>query len=332
MSVHVVAVTRRIPRIGVDLLREQADIELRIHDSDAPPTADELHDLLNGADGVLSLLSEHYTGDVLDRYPSIRVLSNFGVGYDNIDVDAATARGVAVCNTPGVLTAATAEIAWSLLMAASRRIPEAIDFVRAGSWSSWGPTMMLGQPIVGQTIGIVGYGRIGQEVANMARGFGMRVLAWDRTPHTKPQEAVEFTDLETLLSESDFVSIHVPLTPETTGLIDSEALGKMKPNAILINTSRGPVVDQDTLVAALTNGTIWAAGLDVTTPEPLPMNHPLHELSNCVILPHIGSATITARDAMSSLAARNLIAVLNGEVPPHIVNPSVFEQTHTQES
>lgn len=332
MCAHVVSVTRRIPRIGVDLLREQPGIELRVHDSDAPPNPDELRTLLDGADAVLSLLSEQYTGDVLDTYPSIRVLSNFGVGYDNIDVDAATERGVAVCNTPGVLTAATAEIAWSLLMAAARRVPEAISFVKAGQWSSWGPTMMLGQPIVGQTIGIVGYGRIGQEVANMARGFGMRVLAWDRNPHTKPQDGVEFVDLDDLLSTADYISIHVALSSETTNLINAEAFGKMKPNAILVNTARGPVVDQDALVAALQNGTIWAAGLDVTTPEPLPMEHPLHDLPNCVILPHIGSATITARDAMSSLAARNLIAVLNGEMPPHIVNPTVFEHTHTEES
>lgn len=327
MCAHVVSVSRRIPRIGVDLLREQPDIELRVHDSDAPPNPDELKALLDGADGVLSLLSEQYTGDVLDAYPSIRVLSNFGVGYDNIDVDAATERGVAVCNTPGVLTAATAEIAWSLLMAAARRVPEAIEFVKAGEWSSWGPTMMLGQPIVGQTIGIVGYGRIGQEVANMARGFGMRVLAWDRSPHTKPQDGVEFVALDDLLSTADYISVHVPLSTDTANLINADAFGKMKPNAILVNTARGPVVDQDALVAALRNGTIWAAGLDVTTPEPLPMEHPLHQLPNCVILPHIGSATITARDAMSSLAARNLIAVLNGEMPPHIVNPTVFEHT-----
>ena len=332
MCAHVVSVTRRIPRIGVDLLREQPDIELRVHDSDAPPNPTELKALLDGADGVLSLLSEQYTGEVLDAYPSIRVLSNFGVGFDNIDIDAATARGVAVCNTPGVLTAATAEIAWSLIMATARRVTEAIGFVKAGEWSSWGPTMMLGQPIVGQTIGIVGYGRIGQEVANMARGFGMRVLAWDRSPHTKPNEGVEFVELDDLLGVADYVSIHVPLSPETTHLIDAEAFGKMKPNAILVNTARGPVVDQDDLVEALRNGTIWAAGLDVTTPEPLPMEHALHQLPNCVILPHIGSATITARNAMSSLAARNLIAVLNGEMPPHIVNPSVFEHSHEEES
>ena len=332
MCAHVVSVSRRIPQIGIDLLREQPNIELRVHDSDAPPDARELRDLLSGADGVLSLLSEHYTGEVLDAYPTVRVLSNFGVGFDNIDVDAATARGVAVCNTPGVLTAATAEIAWSLIMAAARRLPEAMGFVKAGQWSSWGPTMMLGQPIVGQTIGIVGYGRIGQEVANMARGFGMRVLAWDRSPHTKPQEAVEFVDFDDLLAQSDYISVHVPLSPDTVNLIDSDALGKMKSNAILVNTARGPVVDQDALVAALKNGTIWAAGLDGTTPEPLPMDHPLHQLENCVILPHIGSATITARDAMSSLAARNLIAVLNGEMPPHIVNPSVFEHSHLKES
>jgi glyoxylate reductase len=286
---------------------------------------------LQGTDGVLSLLSERYTAEVLDTHPSIRVLSNFGVGYDNIDVDAATARGVAVCNTPGVLTAATAEIAWTLLMAAARRIPEAIDFVKAGEWSTWGPTMMLGQPVVGATIGIVGYGRIGQEVARMARGFGMRVLAWDRSSHTKPADEVEFVAFNKLLTEADYVSIHVPLTPDTHHLIDAAALALMKSSAILVNTARGPVVDQDALVEALRDGTIWAAGLDVTTPEPLAPDHPLVTMNNCVVLPHIGSATITARNAMSSLAARNLMAVLRGEMPPHIVNPDVFEQTHDQE-
>lgn len=330
MCSHVVAVTRRIPHIGVDLLRNEPDFSVRVHDSDAPPTADEWEALMAGADGVLSLLSEHYTGAVLDAHPTIRVLSNFGVGYDNIDVAAATARGVAVCNTPGVLTAATAEIAWTLLMAAARRVREAMTTVLNGEWRSWGPTVMLGQPVVGATIGIVGYGRIGQEVANMARGFGMRVLAWDRSPHTKPRDGVEFLDLPDLLAASDYVSVHVPFTDSTRHLINADVLNHMKPNAILVNTSRGGVVDQDALVEALRNGTIWAAGLDVTTPEPLPPAHPLVQLENCIILPHIGSATISARDAMSSLAARNLIAVLRGDMPPHIVNPSVFEHTHPE--
>lgn len=191
--------------------------------------------------------------------------------------------------------------------------------------------MMLGQPVVGATIGIVGYGRIGQEVARMAHGFGMRVLAWDRSPHTKPADGVEFVAFNELLGMADYVSIHVPLSPETRHLIDAAALAMMKPGAILVNTARGPVVDQDALVDALREGTIWAAGLDVTTPEPLPPDHPLITMSNCVVLPHIGSATITARNAMSTLAARNLMAVLRGEMPPHIVNPDVFEQTHNQE-
>lgn len=332
MCAHIVSVTRRVPRVGVDLLREQPDIELRVHDSDAPPSAEEWNALLDGADGILSLLSEQYTGDVLDAHPSIRVLSNYGVGYDNIDVQAATVRGVAVCNTPGVLTSATAEVTWSLLMAAARRLPEGIDLVKADKWGSWGPTMMLGQPIVGAIIGIVGYGRIGQEVAKMARGFGMRVLAWDRSPQNKPQAGVEFVSLDDLLSTSDFVSVHVPLTAETTHLINAAAFQKMKPSAILVNTARGGVVDQDALTTALTDGTIWAAGLDVTTPEPLPSTHPLVQMSNCVVLPHIGSATITARDAMSMLAARNLISVLRGETPDHIVNPSVLQITHHEGS
>lgn len=324
MCAHVVAVTRRIPRAGVDLLIAQPDIEVREFDHDLPPNQEEWFALLDGADGVLSLLSERYTGDVLDRYPQIKVLSNFGVGYDNIDVAAATARGVAVCNTPGVLTDATAEIAWALLMAAARRVPEAIDFVKAGQWETWGPTSMLGQPVVGATIGIVGYGRIGQSVARMARGFGMRVLAWDRSPATKPQDGVEFVSLSELLAEADYVSVHVPYSESTHHLIDADALAAMKSTAILVNTARGGVVDQDALVEALQNDTIWAAGLDVTTPEPLASDHPLVQMTNCVVLPHIGSATITARDAMSMLAAQNLIAVLRGEMPPHIVNPSVL--------
>ncbi len=330
MCAHKVSVMRRIPQVGVDILRNHPDIELRVHDFDAPPTPAEWESLLDGADGVLSLLSESYTGEILDKYPDIKVLSNFGVGYDNIDVEAATARNVAVCNTPGVLTAATAEIAWALLMAAARRVPEAIDFVKAGQWDSWGPTMMLGQPIVGATIGIIGYGRIGQEVAKMAQGFGMRVLAWDRTPSSKPQDGVDFVELDALLNDADFISIHVPLTDDTTHLIDAAALSKMKPSAVLVNTARGPVVDQDALVEALNNGTIWAAGLDVTTPEPLAADHPFVTMQNCVVLPHIGSATITARDAMSTLAARNLIAVLTGKTPDHIVNPSVLEHIQSK--
>lgn len=325
MCAHVVAVTRRIPRVGVDLLIEQPDIEVREFDHDLPPNQEEWFALLDGADGVLSLLSERYTGDILDRYPQIKVLSNFGVGYDNIDVAAATARGVAVCNTPGVLTDATAEIAWALLMAAARRVPEAIDFVKAGHWETWGPTSMLGQPIVGATIGIVGYGRIGQSVARMARGFGMRVLAWDRSPSTKPQDGVEFVPLADLLTQADYISVHVPYSESTHHLIDADALTAMKPTAILVNTARGGVIDQDALVDALRSGTIWAAGLDVTTPEPLAPDHPLVQMTNCVVLPHIGSATITARDAMSMLAAQNLIAVLRGTQPPHIVNPSVLK-------
>ena len=325
MCAHVVAVTRRLPRVGVDLLRAQPDLVVREFDHDLPPNPHELAELLDGADGVLSMLSERYNAEVFDRYPSIRVLSNYAVGYDNIDVLAATAHGIAVCNTPGVLTDATAEIAWSLLLAAARRIPEAVDLVRAGMWLTWGPTTMLGQPVVGSTIGIVGYGRIGQSVAQMARGFRMRVLVWDRSPATKPQEGVEFVSIPELLEASDFVSLHVAYSAETHHLIDAAALARMKPSAILINTARGAVMDQDALVVALQDGTIWAAGLDVTTPEPLPPDHPLVTMPNCVVLPHIGSATITARNAMSTLAAQNIIAVLRGETPPHIVNPSVLE-------
>lgn len=324
MCAYNVSVTRRIPKVGVELLKAQPDLIVREFDQPLPPGRDEWLNLLDGADAILSLLSETYSAEILDAYPGIRVLSNYGVGYDNIDVAAATARGVAVCNTPGVLTDATAEIAWSLLMAAARRVPEAIDFVKAGQWETWGPTSMLGQPVVGATIGIVGYGRIGQRVAAMARGFGMRVLAWDRSPATKPQNSVEFVDLSELLQIADFVSVHVPYSEATHHLINANALKLMKPTSVLVNTARGGVVDQGALVQALEDHSIWAAGLDVTTPEPLPADHPLVTLTNCVVLPHIGSATIPARDAMSLLAAQNIIAVLRGEQPPHIVNPDVL--------
>ena len=321
----LVAVTRPIPEAGIALLRERC--EIRQWEDELPPSPDELDTLLEGADAAITLLTDRIDGALLDRHPELRVVSNFAVGYDNIDVDAATARGVAVCNTPGVLTGATAELAFALLMATARRLPEAAGYVRDGKWKTWGPLLLRGQAVTNATIGIVGFGRIGQAVARMASGFGMSILAWDRSPASKSTHGlhVRFVELDRLLRHADFVTLHVAYSDETHHLIGAPELAKMKPTSVLINTARGPVVDTDALVHALENGEIFAAGLDVTDPEPLPANHPLVSMPNCVVLPHIGSATVQARDDMASLAAENLLAVLDGRRPDAIVNPEVLD-------
>lgn len=320
----LVAVTRIIPEAGLSLLRERA--EVRLWEEELPPTPEQLAELLRGAQGALTLLTDVINGEVLDREPQLKVISNFAVGYDNVNVDDATARGVAVCNTPGVLTETTADHAFALLMAAARRIVESVEYVRAGKWVTWGPTLLLGRDIYNTTLGIVGFGRIGREVARRGRGFNMRILAYDthQDEAAAAELGVEYRPLDDLLRESDFVSLHTTLTPETTHLIGAREFGLMKPEAILVNASRGPVVDTDALVTALREGQIWAAALDVTDPEPLPADHPLVSMPNVIVVPHTASATIATRDNMASLAARNLLAVLEGETPPAIVNPEVL--------
>ena len=321
-----VAVTRVIPDAGLRLLREAADV--RLWEDELPPSPERLAELLRGCAGALTLLTDQIDGEVLDREPQLKVISNFAVGYDNVDVPAATERGVAVCNTPGVLTETTADFAWALLMAAARRVVEGADYVRAGKWKTWGPTLLLGRDLTGATLGIVGFGRIGREVAKRARGFDMRVLAYDA--HQDEAAARElgaaYVPLDDLLRESDFVTLHVALTPETSKMIGARELGLMKPEAILVNAARGPVVDTDALVAALRDGTIGGAALDVTDPEPLPADHPLIALPNALVVPHMASATVATRDRMAELAAHNLLAVLRGEHPPGIVNPEALER------
>jgi glyoxylate reductase len=315
-----VAVTRRIPDAGLRLLRDAATV--RLWDRDLPPDADELLELLTDCDGAVTLLTELIDGPLLDRLPRLRVVANMAVGYDNIDIPAATAHGVLVCNTPGVLTNATADHTWALLLAAARRIPESIAYVREGRWQTWDPLLLLGQEVSGATIGIVGLGRIGKEVAKRARGFDMRVLAFDPYPDEAfaREHAVSYVPLDQLLAESDFVTLHVNLTDETTRLIDAAAFARMQPTAILVNASRGPVVDTDALVSALREGSILAAALDVTDPEPLPADHPLVTMPNCIVVPHTASGTVQTRNAMAELAARNLLAGLRGERPPTPVN------------
>lgn len=320
-----VVVTREIPEAGLRLVRE-AFSDVEVWADPLPPSPDELAGLLRGRDGALTLLTDTIDGAVLDREPQLKIVSNFAVGYDNIDVEAATARGVAVGNTPDTLTETTADFAFALLMAAARRVTEGADYVRAGKWETWGPRLLLGRDVHGATLGIVGFGRIGKEVAKRARGFGMELLATDayEDPAAAAEFGITYVPLDELLRRSDFVSLHVALTPETTGMIGAEAFAAMKPTAILINAARGPVVDTGALVTALASGEIAGAALDVTDPEPIPADHPLLRLPNALVVPHIASATVATRDRMAEMAARNLISVLRGEPAPSIVNPEVL--------
>jgi glyoxylate reductase len=321
-----VLVTRVIPAAGMDMVREACDVDL--WEDELPPPRDELLRRVAGVDGLLSLLTDRVDDELLDAAgPQLKVVSNFAVGFDNIDVPVLTRRRIPAGNTPGVLTETTADLAFALLMAAARRIPEGVDYVRDGKWRTWGPMLLMGVDVHGATLGIVGFGRIGRELARRGRGFGMRILYHDVNPATTDEEAelgarrVEMADL---LREADFVSLHVNLTDETHHLIDADALRAMKPTAVLVNTSRGPVVDPDALVAALRDGEIFAAGLDVTEPEPLPADHPLVGLPNCIVVPHIASASRVTRDRMAQMAAENLLAGLRGERLPTPINPEVY--------
>jgi lactate dehydrogenase-like 2-hydroxyacid dehydrogenase len=281
-----------------------------------------------GCDGVLTLLTDRVDDEFLDSAgPQLKVVSNYAVGFDNVDVPACTARGIPVGNTPGVLTETTADLAWALLMAAARRLPEGDRYVRAGRWQTWGPMLLLGPDVHGGTLGIVGFGRIGQAVARRATGFGMTILYHDVQRATADaEEAVgaSFVPLPELLERSDFVSLHVNLTDDTRGLISTDALRRMKATAVLVNTSRGPVVDPRALHLALRDGEIFAAALDVTDPEPIPPDDPLLSLENCLVVPHIASASRATRGKMAEMAAANLLAGVRGERLPTPVNPEVY--------
>lgn len=327
MSKPKVFVTRVIPEKGLGIIREYCEVD--VWQNELPPTRDELLQRVRGIDGLLSLLTDAIDSEVMDEAGSqLKVISNYAVGFDNIDVPAATARNIPVGNTPDVLTDATADFTFALLMAVARRIPEAERYVHEGKWKTWGPMTLLGVDIQGATLGLVGFGRIGKAVARRALGFDMRVIYYSpNEKKTYPDLNTTQVDFETLLKESNFISLHTPLTPETRHLIDAEALSKMKPNAVLINTARGPVVDSEALYQALKEKRIFGAGLDVTDPEPIPMESPLLTLDNIVIVPHIASASKTTRDQMSWMAAQNLIAGLKGERLPNCVNPQVYSRT-----
>ena len=300
-------VTRDLPGNALDRLRSEHDVD--VWPEPDPPPREALLRRVKDADALLSLLTDEVDAEVM---ASLRAIANYAVGTDNIDLEAATVRGIPVGNTPDVLTETTAELAFALMLAVARRIVEGDRYVREGRWGEWRPDLLLGHDLHGSTLGIVGFGRIGRAVARRAEGFGMTVV------HGLP--------LEDLLGRSDFVSLHAPLTPRTRGLIGAAELERMKPTAILVNTARGPLVDTHALAAALGEGEIAGAGLDVTDPEPLPAGHPLLQAPNLVIAPHIGSASHRTREAMADMAVDNLIAALAGDRMPHCANPEVYER------
>jgi glyoxylate reductase len=318
-----VFVTRQLPEEALSIIRPVAGTE--VWPGELPPPREMLLEKVAELDGLLCLLTDKIDAELLDRAPKLRVVSQMAVGYDNVDVAACTARGVAVGNTPGVLTETTADLTFALLLATARRIVEADRYTRSGEWQTWSPMLLTGPDVHHATLGIIGMGRIGYEMARRARGFEMTVLYTD----TRRSEAAEgdfgarYVDMDTLLAESDFVTVHTPLLPETRHLMGAAQFAKMKPTAIFINTSRGPVVDQAALYEALKSRTIAAAGLDVYEIEPLPLDDPLLTLDNAVLLPHIGSASIATRTKMAVLAAENLVAGLEGRPLPNPVNPEV---------
>lgn len=316
-----VFVSRRIPDEGLNRIATAADVD--VWPDRLPPSAEVLRDRVKGCVGLVSLLTDRVDAALLDAAPGLKVVSNFAVGVNNVDVPACTARGVRVGNTPGVLTDATADIAVTLLLAAARRLGESAADAKAGRWLTWEPLGWLGQDLAGKTLGIVGLGRIGVATAKrLHHGWGMKVLYTARSPKADAERelAAERVSFDELLAASDFVSLHADLNPTTAGLFGVEQFRKMKRTAVFVNTSRGPLVDQVALAEALRAGTIFAAGLDVTDPEPLPPTHELYALPNCVIAPHVASATVGTRDAMARLCADNLLAGLRGEPLPHGVN------------
>ncbi|MBX9581606.1 MAG: D-glycerate dehydrogenase [Gemmataceae bacterium] len=316
-----VFVARRIPAAGLDRIAAAAAVD--VWPDRLPPPVEVLRERVRDCDGLVSLLTDKVDAALLAAAPRLKVVSNFAVGVNNVDLPACTARGVRVGNTPGVLTDATADIAVTLLLAAARRLGESMTDAKEGRWLTWEPLGWLGQDLSGRTLGIVGMGRIGFATAKRLHGgWGMRVLYTARGP--KPDADRElgarWVELDDLLAESDFVSVHADLNDSTQGLFGAEQFRRMKPSAVLVNTSRGPLVDQAALAEALRAGTIFAAGLDVTDPEPLPPDHELYRLPNCVVAPHVASATVGTRDAMARLCADNLLAGLRGEKLPHPVN------------
>jgi glyoxylate reductase len=335
----MVVVTRPLPLKAWNHLTAHA--QLVCWEYDRPVTREWLLDRIPEAEGLYCLLTDRIDQDVLRFGKRLRVVSTMSVGYDHIDIPACTSRHIPVGHTPGILTETTADLAFALLMASARRIVEGVDYVRQGQWVEWKPNLLLGHDIFGATLGIVGFGRIGQAMARRAHGFRMNVLAvrssrqtreGSKSPSAKGTSGeswemprVSFVDLATALAQSDFITLHVPLTSDTHHLIGPAEFSLMKRSSILINTTRGAVVDSTALFHALEDGTIGGAALDVTDPEPLPVSHPLLTLPNCLVIPHLGSASTATRSLMADMAVENIIAGLRGERLPHCVNPEVYQ-------
>lgn len=322
-----VYVTRQLFDEAIEILEEHADVEVYEGVDDAIPR-ELLLEKVADVEGLLSLLTERIDAEVMDAAEGLRVISNYAVGYNNIDVAAATERGIYVTNTPGILTDTTADAAFALLMAAARRIPEADRHIRARGWiHAWGPRMFIGTDVHGKTLGILGMGRIGSAIAKRAKGFDMKVIYHDlyRREDLEEELGIDYKSREEVLREADFVSLHVPLTPETHHMIGAGELEAMKETAILINTSRGPVVDEEALYEALRDGAIAGAGLDVFEVEPINPGSPLLDLDNIVLTPHLASGSVETRTKMATTAALNLVSVLQGKEPPNLVNPEVLK-------
>lgn len=319
----LVFVTRALPGDALEGLEGRA--EVRLWEGEGAPSETELARGVRDAEGLLCLLSDGIDAELLARAPRLRVISSCSVGVDHVDLDAATARGIPVGHTPGVLTETTADLAFGLLLAAARRVAEGDRFVRAGRWvpeRAWAPDLMLGRDVHGATLGILGLGAIGRAVARRAQGFGMRVLGWSRRRRAVP--GVEWRELGELLAESDFVTVHLALTPETRGLLDAKALSGMKPGAVLVNTARGGLVDEAALARALGSGRLFGAALDVFAREPLDPESPLLALENVVLTPHVGSASLATRTRMAELSVHNLLDGLAGRRLRHCANPAVY--------
>lgn len=323
MSTPKVFVTRLLPQTALDKIAESCEMD--VWQEELPPPREVLLDRVRGCDGILSLLTDRVDAELMDVSPCLKVIANYAVGYDNIDVAAANERRIQVGNTPGVLTETTADLAFALLLAAARRVVEADGFTRSGNWKTWGPMLLLGQDVHHATLGVIGFGRIGREMAKRARGFDMHVIYNDssRDERSERELGVCYSDLDLLLMASDFISIHVPLTDATRHMIGAREFGLMKPNAVLVNTARGPVVDQQALYAALKDRRISGAALDVFESEPIGADNPLLKLDNVVVAPHIGSASVATRMRMALMAAENLIEGVHCRPIPYKVNPQV---------
>jgi glyoxylate reductase len=322
-----VLVTRQIAQEAIDMLR--AGAEVKVWEEDRAIPREMLLREVADADALLSLLTEKIDDELLEVGRNLRIVANMAVGFDNFDVPALTRRGIVGTNTPGVLTETTADFAFALMMGAGRYVSQGVEYVRSGKWKTWEPNLFVGQDIHHTTVGIVGMGRIGSEFAKRAHGFDMQVLYYDvfrRDPDFERQHSIEYRELDDLLAQSDYVTIHVDLNESTRKLFNAERLAKMKKTAYLINAARGPIVDTDALYDALKSGQIAGAALDVTDPEPLPSDHPLLQLNNCIVCPHIASASVRTRTNMAKLAAENIVNVLDGKKPVTPVNPEVLNR------